>query len=75
MMMDSVAGHSCGKKEINQLAGTAVISDGHAMDPADMLHELGGAGRVEDSLGDGDSNTMEKLRDGQVKLDVVRYEY
>jgi hypothetical protein len=29
---------------------------------------------VEDSLGDSESNTMEKLRDGQVKLGVARHE-
>jgi hypothetical protein len=29
---------------------------------------------VEDSLGDGDSGTMERLRDGQVKLGAARHE-
>jgi hypothetical protein len=33
------------------------------------------AGREEDSLGDSESNTMERLRDGQVKLVAVRYEH
>jgi hypothetical protein len=33
------------------LAGTAIISDGRAMDHADVLHDLLETGRVEDSLG------------------------
>jgi hypothetical protein len=34
------------------------------MDHADVLHALCEAGRVENSLGDKESITMEKLRDG-----------
>jgi hypothetical protein len=41
----------------------AVISDGHSMDHADVLHALSEAGRVADSLGDRESDTMEILRD------------
>jgi hypothetical protein len=37
-------------------------------------HVLREAGRVEDSLGDFQSNTMERLRDGQAKLGAARYE-
>jgi hypothetical protein len=33
------------------------------------------AGRVKDSLGDKESNIMERLKDGQVKLGVTRYEH
>jgi hypothetical protein len=43
------------------------------MDHADVLHALREAGGVKDSLGDDESNTMERLRDGQVKLGVPRY--
>jgi hypothetical protein len=32
------------------------------------------AGREEDSLGDKESSTMERLMDGQVKLRAARYE-
>jgi hypothetical protein len=39
-----------------------------------VLHALNKAGRV-DSLGDFKSNTMERLMDGQVKLDAVGYEH
>jgi hypothetical protein len=38
-------------------------------------HALREAGRVEDSLGDKDSNTMERLKDGQVKLGPARHEH
>jgi hypothetical protein len=48
-----------GNERADRLAGTAVISDSRAMDHADMLHALREAGRVEDSLGDKESNTME----------------
>jgi ribonuclease HI len=34
----------------DRLAGTGVISDGRAMDHADVLHALRAAGRVENSL-------------------------
>jgi hypothetical protein len=37
-------------------------------------HLLLEAGRVEDSLGDSESNTMERLKDGQVKLGADIYE-
>jgi 23S rRNA maturation-related 3'-5' exoribonuclease YhaM len=33
------------------------------------------AGNVEDSLGDFETNTLERLRDGQVKLAAARYEH
>jgi hypothetical protein len=46
----------------------AVISDDRAMDHADVLHALCKADRVEDSFRDDEPNTMERLRDGQVKL-------
>jgi hypothetical protein len=39
-----------------------------------VLHALRQMGRVEDSLGDKESSTMERLRDGQVKLGVARHE-
>jgi hypothetical protein len=39
-----------GNKRADRLAGTAVISDGRAMDHADVSHALRKAGRVEDSL-------------------------
>jgi hypothetical protein len=38
------------------------------------LHALREAGRVQDSLEDKESSTMERLRDGQVKLGAARYE-
>jgi hypothetical protein len=38
-------------------------------------HALREAGRVEDSLGDKMSSTMERLRDGQVKLVTAIYEH
>jgi hypothetical protein len=64
-----------GKEQADRLAGTAVISDGCAMDHADVLHALREVGRVEDSLGNNESDTMERLRDGQVKLGAARYEH
>jgi hypothetical protein len=39
-----------------------------------VLHAIREAGRVEDSLGDKESSTMERLSDGQVKLGTARYE-
>jgi hypothetical protein len=72
-----VAGHA-GIRENerdDRLAGTVVISDGRAMNHADVLHALREAGRVEDSLGDKESSTVERLRDGQVKLGSARYEH
>jgi hypothetical protein len=53
---------------------TKTNSDGHAMDRADVLHALREAGRVDDSFGDKELNTIERLRDGQVKLGATRYE-
>jgi ribonuclease HI len=47
-----------GNERADRLAGTAVISDGCAMDRADVLHALREAGSVEDSLGDKESSTM-----------------
>jgi hypothetical protein len=52
-----------------------VIADGRAMDHVDVLHAFMMQGRVEDSHGDKESNTMERLRDGLVKLGVARYEH
>jgi hypothetical protein len=63
-----------GNERAGRLAGMAVISDGRAMDHADVLHALREAGRVENSLGDSESDIMERLRDGQVKLGAARYE-
>jgi hypothetical protein len=51
-----------------------LISDGYAIDYADVLHALLEAGKVKDSLGDKESSTMERLREGQVKLGAARYE-
>jgi hypothetical protein len=39
-----------------------------------VVHALREAGRVEDSLRDKESSTIERLRDGQVKLGTARYE-
>jgi hypothetical protein len=64
-----------GNERADRLTGAAVISDGRAMDHADVLHALREAGRVEDSLGDKESSTMERLKDGQVKLGAARYEH
>jgi hypothetical protein len=36
------------------------------------IHE---SGKVEDSLGDGVFNTIERLRDSQVKIDAARYDH
>jgi uridine kinase len=36
------------------------------------IHALHEAGKVEDPLGDFESNTMEKLRDGQVELGAAK---
>jgi hypothetical protein len=44
------------------------------MDLADVFHVLHEVGIVEDSLGDKESSTIERLRDGQVKLGAARYE-
>jgi hypothetical protein len=63
-----------GNERADRLAGTAVISDGRSMDHADVLHALREAGRVDDSLGEKESSTMERLRDGQVKLGAATYE-
>jgi hypothetical protein len=57
-----------GNEQADRLAGTAVIFDGRAMDHTDVLHDLCEAGRLEDSLRDDESDTMARLRDGQVKL-------
>jgi hypothetical protein len=43
------------------------------MNIADVLHVLREAGRVENSLGDKEYSTIERLRDGQVKLGAARY--
>jgi hypothetical protein len=56
-----------GNEQVDRLVGTAVISDGCTMDHVDVLHALCEVGKVEDSLGDGDSNTMERLRDVQIR--------
>jgi hypothetical protein len=40
-----------------------------------VLHAVREAGSVEDSLGDSVSDAMERLRDGQVKLDAARHEH
>jgi hypothetical protein len=45
-----------------------VISNGRAMDHANVLHALREAGSVEDSLGERESNTMKILRNGQASL-------
>jgi hypothetical protein len=55
-------------------AETAVISDGHAMDHADVLHAFCEV-KSEDLLGVGDSNIIERLRDGQEKLGIAKYEH
>jgi hypothetical protein len=39
------------------------------------VHALLEAGRVEDSLGDKELSTMERLRDGQVMFGGARYEH
>jgi hypothetical protein len=58
-----VPGHAgvTGNERADRLAGTAVISDGREMDNADVFHALREAARVEDSLGDKESSTMEIL--------------
>jgi hypothetical protein len=70
-----VPGHAevKGNERANRLAGTAVISDGRVIDHADVLHALRKAGRVEYSVGDKELSTMERLKDGQVKLGAARY--
>jgi hypothetical protein len=50
-----------------------IISDGRARDHADVLHALSEEGRLDDSTGDSESDPMERLRDGQVKLCAARY--
>jgi hypothetical protein len=40
-----------------------------------LLHAFHEVGRVEHSLGDCDSSTIERLRDGQVKLFAARHEH
>jgi hypothetical protein len=72
-----VPGHTGvrGNERAHRLAGTAVISNGRSMDHANVLHAIHEAGRVEDSLGDKESNNMERLRDGQVKLGAARHEH
>jgi hypothetical protein len=41
------------------------------MDHVDVVLALREAGQVEDLLGDNESDTIERLRDGQVKFGVV----
>jgi hypothetical protein len=69
-----VLGHAGvrGNELADRFHGTAVISDGRAMDHADVLHALREAGKVEASLGDDKSNTMERLRD---KFGAAIYEH
>jgi hypothetical protein len=43
----------------NNIHTIHTLYDGGAMDHADVLHALREAGRVKDSLGDGDSSTKE----------------
>jgi hypothetical protein len=57
------------------LSGTAVISYGPALNLADVLHAFREVGEGEDTHGDDESVTMERLRDGLVKLGAVRYEH
>jgi hypothetical protein len=67
-----------GNERAHRLAGTAVISGGHAMDDADVLHALSEEGKVKDILKNKESSTMVRwsdLRDGQVKLSAARYEH
>jgi hypothetical protein len=45
------------------------------MEHADVFLALCEVGRMEDSLGNGDSNTMERLKKGQVKLGAVTQEH
>jgi hypothetical protein len=40
-----------------------------------VLHALRKAGKVEDSVGENESDNMERLRDGQVKLGGARHEH
>jgi hypothetical protein len=58
-----------------QLTGTTVNSDCRKINIANVLHGFRKAGRVEDSLGDSESDTIERLRDGQFKLGATRYEH
>jgi hypothetical protein len=62
-----------GDERADRIAVTAVISDGRAIDHADVLNALREAGKVEGSLRDSESDTMERIRNGQVKLGA-RYE-
>jgi hypothetical protein len=55
-----------GNERAGRLAGMIVISNGRAMDHADVLHALCEAGRLEDSLGEGDSSTMERLKNSHI---------
>jgi hypothetical protein len=58
-----------------ELTGTTVISDGRALDYADELLALREVRRVEDSLRDNESNTMERLKDAHVNLAAASYEH
>jgi hypothetical protein len=64
-----------GNVRVDRLAGTAVVSDGRAIDHSDVLHALLEAVRVKEPIGDFDSETMERLKDGQVKLCAASYEH
>jgi hypothetical protein len=64
-----------GNEQADRLAAMAAISNGCAMDHADVFHARLEAGRVQDSLEDGYSSTVESLRESQVKLDTARHEH
>jgi hypothetical protein len=64
-----------GNERADRHAGTAVISDGRAIDNGDVLHALREVERIEDSLRDGDSrdtllNVLDTRLDGCVCLGV-----
>jgi hypothetical protein len=61
-------------ERVDILARKAVISGGHAMGHADILHAIREAGRMEDSRWNSDSTTTGKLKDGRVKLVTARHE-
>jgi hypothetical protein len=61
-----------GNEQTHRLAQMSVILNGREMDQADVLHDFHEAGKMEDSLEEGDSSTLARLRDGHFKLVTAR---
>jgi hypothetical protein len=61
-----------GNERADRLAKSAIVSDGQAMDRADILNAIRNACREADSFSEHESETMSRLKEYQVKLGVAK---